>query len=111
MVKRKMNFDKELNLKQSIDVLTHHNITWESFNNNLHWKIGKINFFPTTQRWNDEDTGERAKGLESLLKHIRKPNIEARKYLSVEQMFTFAKKVTPMNLEKVCEVLHKEIYK
>ena len=36
-----MNYDKKLNLDQAIQVLTHHNITWESFNNGIHWKKGK----------------------------------------------------------------------
>ncbi len=106
-----MNKEKEYNIKRSREILTDHRIKWESFNNDYHWKIGKIDYFPSTLKWiSGEDRGI---GIEELLKYIQDiPRIEKNHIcLSVEEIFNIAKKVKPLNLEKVCEAIHKAVYK
>lgn len=85
-------------------------IEWESLNQDLHWKIGPVNFYPTTGKWRDESTDEVGEGYKDLIKYL-KPKPVGVKQLSPEQMFEIAKKVKPMNLNAVCEALHKAIYK
>lgn len=85
-------------------------IEWKSFNNDLHWKIGSVNFYPTTGKWRDESTEETGEGYKDLIKYL-KPKPLSVKALTPEQMFDIAKKVKPMNLNAVCEALHKAIYK
>ena len=113
-----MNRNKDYNREHAREVLKKANIDWQSFNKDNHWKIGKIDFYPTTLRWIDTDTELSSEGVFQLVEHLR-TNYPMQTYtprtgimyeLSVEEMFKIAKKVKPLNLEKVCETLHKEIY-
>lgn len=42
-------------------------IKFEVFNNDLHWKVGSVNFYPTSGKWRDESTDEIGEGYKSLL--------------------------------------------
>lgn len=85
-------------------------IEFESFNQDLHWKIGSVNFYPTTGKWRDESTDQTGDGYKELIKYL-KPKPMYTKSLTPEQMFEIAKRVKPMNLMAVCTELHKAIYK
>ena len=110
-----MNAEKIYNREESRKYLTNAGIVFESFNKDLHWKIGSIDFFPTTLKWIDNDNDIKGIGWHILVEHIKKKesvrNYEPSNELSVEQMFNIAKKVKPMNLETVCKKLHEAIYK
>lgn len=110
-----MNLTKEHNRECARKILNSKGIKFESLNNDLHWKIGTMNFYPTTLRWNDNYRNINGFGLNEMLKEIKpiitESSVIYKRQLSVEKMFNIAKKVKPCNLEKVCESLHKEIYK
>lgn len=105
-----MNEFKEKMMIECAKALASNGIAWKSFNNNLHWKIGPVNFYPTTGKWRDESTDEVGDGYKELIKYL-KPKPMYTKSLSPEQMFEIAKKVKPMNLMAVCTELHRQIYK
>lgn len=106
-----MNPIKEQKRNEARQALTEKGIEFRSLNNDLHWVVGTINFYPTTGKWFDfENTGINGDGYKSLLRHL-KPSIGKIKKVSVEEMFEIAKKVKPMNLESICEAIHKEVYK
>lgn len=91
-------------------------IKYQSFNNDFHWKIGHINFYPTTELWQSDNIGgDKGRGVDSLIRFLKYRttiiNHDILIQLSVEQMFSIAKKVKPLNLEKVCEAIHKAVYK
>lgn len=114
-VRIKMNAQKENNRKEAREILKENKIIYESFNNDMHWKIGRIDFYPTTLRWIDNGTDIKGIGYNILIDYIK----ESRQIndnpilmqLSVEQMFDIAKKVKPTNLLMLCAALHKAIYK
>lgn len=85
-------------------------ISFTSFNNDYHWKIGSVNFYPTTGKWRDESTEKIGDGYKDLIKYLKPRPIDT-KVLTPQQMFDMAKKVRPMNLMDVCIKLHQVIYK
>lgn len=105
-----MNDFKKQMKEESSKALLEKGIDFEVFNNGLHWKIGSVNFYPTTGKWRDELTEKSGHGHKELIKYL-KPKPLGMKILSPEQMFYIAKKVKPMNLMAVCESLHNAIYK
>ena len=114
-----MKQNKEDNRLHAKKVLEAANIKWESFNNDLHWKIGEMDFFPTTGKWrhikpNAEIQGE---GVMQLVEHLRNKHpmyklqgIEITKQLSVDQMFNIAAHSREKTLIGICRAIHKEIY-
>lgn len=110
-----MNITKEQNRENSRKILNSKGIKFESLNNDLHWQIGTMAFYPTTLRWNDNFKNVNGIGLKEMLIELSIGTMDEtviyKKQLSVEQMFNIAKKVKPLNLNAVCEVLHKSIYK
>ncbi len=101
--------------KESIEnarkIFTTESLFWLEYNNGYHFKVGTYDYWPTTGKWQDDKRNVQGIGIRSFLEYFenecrKKPSNQ----LSIEQMFTIAKKVKPMNLEKVCEALHKEIY-
>lgn len=107
-----MNPIKEQLRKESAEALNKANISWESLNNDTHWKIGKIDFWPTTGKWACAETSLDGYDVDGMIKHINRPRRGAiAKVLTVEEMFDIAKRVRPLSLHGVCEVLHKEVYK
>lgn len=105
-----MNPLKEQIKKENAIALSKAGICWDSYNNDTHWKFSTIDFWPTTDKWQCSETSTSGIGIESLLKHVRRPRNKSVKVLSSEMMFDIAKKVKPMNLHAVCVRLHKEIY-
>lgn len=108
-----MNPQKEYNRENARKILNAKSINFESLNNDLHWKIGTMDFYPTTLRWNDSFKNINGIGIKEMIKelYIGEQSIGDKQQLSIEQMFTIAKRVNPLNLEKVCQKLHEAIYK
>lgn len=115
-MKQKAEFNKGI----ALEALRVANIKYDSFNNDLHWKIGSIDFWPTSLKWNDNYKNTKGQGVFQLIEHLRMtyPSHTYNPYnknifpktLSPDQIFDIAKKVKPMNLNAVCEAIHKEIY-
>ena len=105
-----MNAFKAMNRIIARETLTGKNIKWKSFNNDFHWKIGTIDFFPTTWKWIDNKNGELKEGLEELVNHILVPYTPEPKKLSVQQIAKIFLKNEGKSLMEKCELLHKEIY-
>ena len=108
----------ENNRLMSENLLREANLTWESFNNNLHWKIGSVNFFPTTLKWRDEATEVSGEGVMKLIHYLREKNPlffannegKLQKQLTVQQIAKIFTKNQDKSLMEKCEILHKEIY-
>lgn len=99
--------------------LTAANITWRSFNFDTHWKIGIIDFWPTSLKWIDSEEDVKGEGVMKLINHLREKNplLMANqkgevicKILSVDQMFNIAAHSKEKSLIGICRTLHKEIY-
>lgn len=105
-----MNALKDQNRNEARKRLTAAGLDWKSFNNDCHWKINEVDFWPTTHKWLCPLTGEVEYGIKELIAYLKPKSISVKK-ITIEQMFEIAKKVKPMNLHAVCEALHKEIYK
>lgn len=112
-----MNEIKKENRRIAKNELTNAGIKYESLNNDLHWKIGTVNFFPTTQRWTDEFNDESGQGLKSFIRYIKKEkqitesSVIENRQLSVEQLFQIAAHSKDRSLEGICKAIHKEVYK
>lgn len=110
-----MKENKIIHREQMREILLSSGIVWESLNDDMHWKIGDINFFPTTEKWNVLKKDIYSKGVMDLIDYIKSEcqpkDIGLIPKLSVDQIFDIAKKVKPSNLYKICEEIHKEIYK
>lgn len=102
---------KEQKLEEYRSGLAENGFHWEEFNNGYHFKIGKINCWPTSDKWYDEETGTSGIFLNDLLNYIRakKDTVKVNK-LSVEQIFEIAKQGGSKSLYAICELIHKEIY-
>lgn len=106
-----MNPIKEQIKKEAAMALFKAGIKWESLNNDNHWRINEIDFWPTTDKWLCPLTGETEYGVENLINYIQaKTPKKGIRRLSIGQMFTIAARVRPTNLLMVCGALHKEIY-
>jgi len=110
-----MKPSKEKNRENCRKILDKLKVSYESLNNDTHWKMGTVNFFPTTLKWFDEYTQERGEGINELLKHISTPEITEpsvidKKQLSVDDLYQVAKKVRPQTVINICEVIHRKIY-
>lgn len=88
-------------------------IAYQSLNNDMHWKIGTVDFYPTTGLWIDAVNEERGEGYKSLIKYLNPENAVNKpiKTLSIEQIFDIAKKSKDKSLLGICTSIHKEIYK
>lgn len=106
-----MNKNKDENMSQAREEFSKAGIYYSSFNDGLHWKIGSINFYPTTHKWHNEMTEERGIGIKDALKEIRKPKNANVRILTTEQLFEIAKHSKDKSLFGICESIHKEIYK
>lgn len=109
-----MKENKEKNRTWAKDVLKRNGITYQSFNNDLHWKIGDIDFYPTTQKWSDKKNGSYGIHVEDLIDYIKsqpKPlEVNGIRKISIEELFYIAKKVQPLNLYDVCQAIHEAVY-
>ena len=93
-------------------------IRYEELNNGYHWKIGHINFYPTTGLWQSDNIGgDKGRGIDSLIRLLKKinPPVEFKyqkdiNQLSVQQIAKIFTKNQDKSLMEKCELLHKEIY-
>lgn len=86
---------------------------WESFNDNLHWRVEGIEFYPTTWKWFDQKNEFKDHGIENLIRYIQtRPNKkhDSVKILTVEQVFEVAKRSPDKSLFGICTSIHKSIY-
>jgi hypothetical protein len=95
-------------------------INWTEYNNGLHYKIGNIDFYPTTGKWIRNYKGTKddifGQGVETLIGMIlseRKPypNVKGSYPLTVQQIAKIFLKNEGKSLMEKCEILHKEIYR
>lgn len=98
-------------------------IEFKEFNNGLHLRVvlsqfgraGHVDFWPTTGKFIHGDTT--GKGVDDLIFYVKKLatpiDLGSKKvrYFTAEEIFDIAKSVQPLNLFKMCEKIHKEIYK
>lgn len=104
-----MNPIKEKIKRENAQALKKAGICWDSYNHDTHWKFSTIDFWPTTEKWQCTETGLTGIGVDTLLKHVRRPRTKNVKTLSVEQIFEVAKKGTGSLYDR-CQMIHKEIY-
>ncbi len=104
-----MNEFKEQKRNEARNALKAKGIVFESFNQDLHWKIGCVNFYPTTGLWKDEETDVEGHGYKDLIKYLA-PKPFSGKKISVEKMFEIARKSKDRSLEGILTEIHKEIY-
>ncbi len=124
-----MTQDKENNRINARKILNAKGIKFDSFNNDLHWKIGTVNFYPTTLKWRDDITVDDCvnkknikhnygTGLKELIEYLRQATVsqavesgaEPLIKLSVEQIFDIAKKSKDKSLMGICTSIHERIY-
>lgn len=106
-----MNPIKEQIRKDAAKALLNAGLKWKSFNNDTHWRVNEIDYWPTTDKWLCPLTGEIVYGIENLIKYIKvKSSQIGIRNLTIDQMFTIAARVRPTDLLMVCAALHKEIY-
>lgn len=110
-----MKQSKVENKIEATKAFAHNNINYQSLNHDLQWKIGTINFFPTTHKWHDQKNGRTGNGLITAIKYIKGSEILEntkinKNHLSVEQLFHIASHSKDRSLEGICKALHKEIY-
>lgn len=104
-------------LNDSVDALEFAGIEFKTYNNGVHFKIGSINFYPTTGKWFDEVTENKGVGIDNLIRLISKSKKEIadasvidKKAFTVEELFDIAKKSKVQSLHGICESIHKAIY-
>lgn len=112
-----MKPSKERKIIEAVDALEYAGIEFKIYNNGVHFKIGSINFYPTTGKWFDEVTKDKGVGIDSLIsllssagQVIRKPSVIDKRVFTVEELFEIAKRSEIQSLYGVCEAIHKEIY-
>ncbi len=108
-----MNIVKQENRDNARQILKEKGIKFESLNNDFHWKIGTMDFYPTTLRWNDNFKNVNGIGLKEMIKELDytmkfKPGQVIP--LTVQQMAKIFTKNQDKSLMEKLEMLHKEIY-
>lgn len=58
--------------EQAINNLAYEGIKYTEHNNGYHFRIGKIDFFPTTGKWLDIDNDIKGNSVSSLISYIKK---------------------------------------
>lgn len=114
-----MKFNKEEKLSSARTQLRTSGIKWEELNEGYHFKIGCVNYYPTTDKWH-RDSGEiKGTGIRHLIKYIEstkkkritEPSVIDKNQLTVEQIFNIASHSKDKSLMGICESIHREIYK
>lgn len=105
-----MNKNKDENLQKSTAAFTKANLQFTSFNEGMHWKIGPVNYYPTTMKWFDEELDEHGFGVAECIKHI-KAKVKTVQIVTVDQMFEIAKHSKDKSLIGICRSIHTEVYK
>ena len=96
-------------------------ITYNSFNNDMHWKIMDIDYWPTTLKWQDLKENKKGIGNKECIDYIKNKypmmfidkgisQFGVSKRLSVQQIAKIFTKNQDKSLMEKCELLHKEIY-
>lgn len=107
------NPKKHDNIKEAERLLKAAGFEWKSFNNGYHWKIGDLDFYPSTHRWEDRKKDFHGYGLKEFIKYVANRIIRNKsfgKILTVEQVFDLAKESKDKSLFAICEAIHKGIY-
>ena len=91
-------------------------IPYHSFNNDMHWKIMDIDYWPTTLKWQDLKENKKGIGNKECIDYIKNkyPMLFIPKGvqpLTVDQLFNIASHSKEKSLIGICRALHKEIYK
>lgn len=63
--------NRALNLKNSLSILDEHGYTLEELSH-CHYRIGDIDFWPSTGKFYNLATGEKGRGVENLIALIRR---------------------------------------
>ena len=108
-----MKPQKEQMMKDAFWAFKEAGLCWESFNQDMHWKINGVNFYPTTHRWFDIRKDYRGEGIKQFTKYIRtrqQKDESIAKQLTVDELFEIAKHVKPQSLYAILEAIHKGIY-
>lgn len=113
-----MKPDKEQARQYAKDILDKNNICYVSLNNDLHWKIGDIDFYPTSGKWIHNKRGKGddvfGHGILYLLDYTKQKcqpkDLGLIKKLSIEQLFNIASHSKDKSLMGICTSIHKEIY-
>lgn len=112
-------YPKQSYIEKAREELHKAEIMWLEYNNGIHFKIGTVNFWPTTGKWIDD--GIEARGVKELIKYLntRKAPVAQASNGGAEppiQKLTIANmvkiyQITNGSLYDKLESIHKEIYK
>ena len=109
-----MKLEHQNRIKMTQGDLLYHGIKWVESNNGYHFKIGKYNYYPTTEKWNDDKLTVSGLGIASLIANIKNTaqpiDKVLIKQLTVQQIAKIFLKNEGKSLMEKCELLHKEIY-
>lgn len=103
-------YPKQSYIVQARIKLSKAGIEFTEHNNGIHFKVGEIDFWPTTGKWIDGiDEG---RGVQELIKRLTpKRSVGVNKTMTVEQIFQIAVHSKEKSLIGICTAIHKEIYK
>jgi len=113
----------EFNLGLSRQAFRDAKIPYTSLNNDMHWKVIDVDFWPTSLKWQDLKKDKKGQGVFECIEYLRTKHpmyvhfpgenvITAIKCnsLSVQQIAKIFTKNQDKSLMEKCEILHKEIY-
>jgi predicted Zn-ribbon and HTH transcriptional regulator len=104
---------KQERMKEAEKLFKAAGFTWQSFNNNYHWRVAGIDFFPTTERWFDTKNDFHGQGVKEFIRYVQgRENAQKKlnKVLTIEQIFEIAKSSKDKSLFGICETIHRGIY-
>lgn len=114
----KAEFNKGLSMKSFKDA----KIPYTSLNNDMHWKVIDVDFWPTSLKWQDLKSDKKGVGVFECIEYLRTKypmyvytpkgifNLQGVHPLTVDQMFDIACHSKEKSLIGICRTLHKEIY-
>lgn len=107
-----MNQNKINNRIESKKAFDHNNIKYVSLNDDFQWKVGTINFFPTTFKWHDQKNGRTGHGLISGIKYIKGSGIlgNLKEEFTVQDFYKIALKSEDKTMAGTCEAIHRAVY-
>ena len=109
MPKIAINTIKSDRIKKSSQILKSEGLKWEEFNNGYHWRINKVDYWPTRDKWKNPLTGEIQFGIRDLIQFLKPKQLKINQ-LSVDQIFDIAKGSKDKSLFGICEAIHRGIY-
>lgn len=81
-------YPKQSYIDQARKKLSKAGIEWQEFNNGIHFKIGNIDFWPTTGKW--IDGMDEGRGIQELIKRLKPRSAGVSKTMTAEQIFQIA---------------------